>query len=77
MQVDLWALTREEDFQEALSSVVLEGGDADTNGAVAGAVLGGLQSCGRIPVSWAESVPYRDYLEGLAYQLLLASKRES
>ena len=36
----VWAYYHAEDFKSGLESIILEGGDADTNGAIAGAVLG-------------------------------------
>ena len=51
--------------------VVLAGGDTDTNAAVAGAVLGGIQSYEAIPASWLECVPGHDRLTQLANQLLM------
>jgi len=71
MQVGLWALAQQEPLQEALSRVVLAGGDTDTNAAVAGAVLGGIQSYEAIPATWLECVPEHDRLAQLAYQLLM------
>ena len=50
---------------------MLAGGDTDTNAAVAGAVLGGIQGYEAIPATWLECVPGRDRLTQLADQLLL------
>jgi ADP-ribosyl-[dinitrogen reductase] hydrolase len=71
MQVGLWTLAQGETLQEALSLVVLAGGDTDTNAAGAGAVLGGIQGYEAIPASWLECVPGHDRLGQLADQLLM------
>jgi ADP-ribosyl-[dinitrogen reductase] hydrolase len=54
MQVGLWAATAATDFEESLVRVVSQGGDTDTNGAVAGAVLGARFGAGAIPTRWIE-----------------------
>lgn len=40
------------DFRAALTEIILEGGDADTNGAVAGALLGCRTGYSQLPESW-------------------------
>lgn len=75
MQVALWCLEREPDFEAALVEVVNAGGDTDTNGAVAGAVMGGRAGAGGITRHWLESVPGADRLVALADELLAASER--
>ena len=56
MQVALWCAREAKDFEEALITVVSAGGDTDTNGAVAGAVLGARFGSGAIPSRWKERV---------------------
>lgn len=56
MQVALWCARRAVDFEEALVAVVNAGGDTDTNGAVAGAVLGARFGLGAIPQRWRDRV---------------------
>jgi len=54
------AAAHAEDFEEALVEVVNKGGDADTNGAVAGALLGAKLGRKAIPQRWldaAKAVP--------------------
>jgi ADP-ribosyl-[dinitrogen reductase] hydrolase len=53
-------------FEDALISVVNRGGDADTNGAVAGAMLGTRDGYEAIPLRWREKLVGRDELVGLA-----------
>ena len=56
MQVALWCVYRAADFEEALIAVVNAGGDTDTNGAVAGAVLGARFGLDAIPRRWRDLV---------------------
>ncbi len=56
MRVALWCAWRARDFEEALIAVVSAGGDTDTNGAIAGAVLGARFGLGTIPARWRHCV---------------------
>ena len=56
MQVALWCARRAADFEKALIAVVNAGGDTDTNGAVAGAVLGARFGFDAIPRRWRDRV---------------------
>ena len=56
MQVALWCARRAADFEESLIAVVNAGGDTDTNGAVAGAVLGARFGFDAIPRRWRDRV---------------------
>lgn len=67
-----WALGNAQSFEEALIAVINEGGDADTNAAVAGGLLGthfGFQS---IPERWVESLAESRYLHSEVDDLLEA-----
>jgi ADP-ribosyl-[dinitrogen reductase] hydrolase len=75
MQAGLWCLTRNENFEQALIAVVNEAGDTDTNGAVAGAILGGMHGDSTIPPRWLACVPARERLGELAEKLLSASEK--
>lgn len=56
LQVGLASLWRAPGFERGLRTIVKAGGDTDTNGAVAGAVLGARFSYYRIPERWREKV---------------------
>ena len=56
MQVAMWCMHRAADFEEALLAVINAGGDTDTNGAVAGAVLGARFGLDAIPGRWRDQV---------------------
>jgi ADP-ribosylglycohydrolase len=51
-----WELVHAPDFVAGLVDVVNRGGDADTNGAIAGAVLGARHGADAIPAAWRERV---------------------
>ena len=69
-QAGLWAATTPMDFAEAIVAVVSVGGDTDTNGAVAGAVLGARYGASAIPERWLSCVPERERIQRLADELL-------
>lgn len=68
-QVGLWAAETSLGFEDALVEVVSCGGDTDTNGAVAGAVLGARYGKSAIPTRWLECVPESDKIEDLGMRL--------
>lgn len=47
-----WQLAHARSFEAALIDVVNRGGDADTNGAITGALLGAYYGAAQIPESW-------------------------
>jgi|CZKU01.1.fsa_nt_gi ADP-ribosylglycohydrolase len=51
-----WELWHAPSFEEALVDVVNRGGDADTNGAITGALLGACYGEDAIPKEWSEAV---------------------
>ena len=70
LQVGLWAAVTPLGFESALRQIVEGGGDTDTNGAVAGAVLGARYGVSAIPQRWLDCIPQRDRIEQLADDLL-------
>ena len=73
LQTGIWALRTPLNFADALVAVVSAGGDTDTNGAVAGAVLGARYGAAAIPPNWLDCIPQRERLERLAVDLLAAA----
>jgi len=77
MQVALWCAVQAEDFEEALIAVVSAGGDTDTNGAVAGAILGARFGRQAIPDRWRRKLAAvregREPLSDLADRLAAAA----
>ena len=65
-----WAYHHAPDFAEGLLQVVHAGGDADTNGAVAGSVLGARFGFSTIPAPWVDGLNRRDELMERADRLV-------
>ena len=57
MQAGMWCLEHSADFEESLVTIIQAGGDTDTNGAVAGAILGALHGASSIPERWIAALP--------------------
>lgn len=68
--VGLWAAEQEGSLEETLLAVTNAAGDADTNGAVAGALLGARHGIGALPERWLARVRGRRELERLADALV-------
>jgi ADP-ribosylglycohydrolase len=51
-----WHLLHTRSFEDAIIDTVNRGGDADTNGAITGALLGALYGESGIPAEWRQSV---------------------
>lgn len=58
----MWALRSGRDFRQAMTDVIRSGGDADTNAAVAGALLGAAVGFAGLPESWISGMPYTSWL---------------
>jgi len=56
LRLAFWELLHAPDFESALVDVVNRGGDADTNGAIAGALLGARYGEDGIPRRWRKAV---------------------
>ncbi len=69
MQMALWASQVDGDWSDRLREVVKQGGDTDTNGAVAGAVFGLRQGEEAIPAGWIQCLPHPEQVIGLADRL--------
>lgn len=61
----LWCLrkvlTRQETFRSAMTTLVMYGGDADTNGAVAGALMGALCGYEYLPKEWRDGLRHAEW----------------
>lgn len=63
LEVIKWTYNnRFRDFKTVIKEIVLEGGDADTNAAVAGAILGAAQGMEGLPQDWLSKLPNKDWL---------------
>lgn len=63
LSAGLWAYWHATSFQEGLLTIVRAGGDADTNAAVASAILGAKYGYQTIPKEYKEGLIYRDQLD--------------
>lgn len=73
LQVGLWALRTESPIEDALEQVILEGGDTDTNAAIAGASLGARHGSESLPERWTSRLHQPEMLRRTVSALL--SKR--
>lgn len=67
------AITETGSFEEALVNAVNRGGDADTNGAIAGGLAGAIYGYEEIPQRWIDALPegikiQLDYFAQIAYE---------
>lgn len=66
----LWCLFHSESFEDGLLSVVNEGGDADTNAAVACAVLGAKFGYDQIPTKYVNGLIQKDKQKKIIEKLI-------
>ena len=69
MTAGFWALNNARSFEDGLIQIVNEGGDADTNGAVAGALLGAKFGFAAIPNRFVSGLLNKDFLESRIVKL--------
>lgn len=70
LSAGIWGLTSDLDFEEIISQLVAAGGDADTNAAVAGALVGCRIGFSRLPQHWMAQLPYASWLEAHVQKVL-------
>ncbi|EWC46502.1 hypothetical protein DRE_04225 [Drechslerella stenobrocha 248] len=62
----VWCLRRvmlgKDDFKSVITRLIMMGGDADTNGAVAGALVGAYSGYNAIAPEWRDGLRYSDWL---------------
>ena len=66
----LWAYFNATSFEDGLLQVINEGGDADTNGAIAGSILGARFGCSGIPNELIQGLVRRDYLAEIINEII-------
>ena len=71
-----WSLLQAGSAREAIETAVALGDDADSTGAVTGALAGAAYGASAIPASWVEQVQFRERLESEAARLLALSEGE-
>ncbi|THU95895.1 ADP-ribosylglycohydrolase [Dendrothele bispora CBS 962.96] len=62
-------LKRRETFKSAMIKLIMCGGDADTNGAVAGGLMGALVGWENLPEEWRDGMKHREWYNGKIDQL--------
>lgn len=72
-----WAVTAQSSLEDAVIAAVNLGEDADTTGAVAGALAGARWGMDAIPTRWLEVLDRREEIEALADGLLTLSLRRT
>lgn len=70
LRIALYSFFKTDDFEGAVTEAVFFGGDADTQGAVAGALAGAYYGYENLPESWVKTLINRDHIEGLAEKML-------
>ena len=70
LEVALWHFLRAKNFEECLIKIVNTGGDADTIGAIAGALGGAYWGVGAIPTRWLRTIQERTTIKALARDIL-------
>ncbi|MBW3632934.1 MAG: ADP-ribosylglycohydrolase family protein [Chloroflexi bacterium] len=68
-----WSLFQGGNARECIERAVMLGDDADSTGAVAGALAGAAHGASTLPTSWIENVQFRERLESEAERLLALS----
>eukprot|EP01117_Protostelium_nocturnum_P013924 TRINITY_DN5243_c0_g1_i1.p1 TRINITY_DN5243_c0_g1~~TRINITY_DN5243_c0_g1_i1.p1 ORF type:complete len:372 (+),score=93.46 TRINITY_DN5243_c0_g1_i1:113-1228(+) len=59
----LWGFASERDFKTTMNELIMEGGDADTNGAVCGALLGAKIGYSNLPKDWLMGLRHKKWLD--------------
>ena len=63
LSAGLWTFNNSESFEDGILAVIHEGGDADSNGAVAGSLLGAKFGYNSIPARLKNGLIYKDLLD--------------
>lgn len=63
-------ISKNEIYARIISDVVLQGGDADTNAAVVGSIVGCCLGAQNIPGSWISQMPYVRWLDAWIEKLV-------
>ena len=69
LTIAVGAVLTPDPFEDVLPLVVQLGGDADTNGAISGGLLGARDGVGAIPDEWLEPLEHRDHFTSAASAL--------
>lgn len=70
LKAAFWALKFAKNFEDGIEKIILEGGDADTNACIAGALLGAKYGYKNIPTRLKEGLIYKEELDQKTNMLL-------
>lgn len=70
LTIAVGALLTPDEFEDVLPMVVELGGDTDTNGAIAGGLLGARDGLGAIPVEWLAPLEFGEHFRASVPRLL-------
>ncbi|XP_052082828.1 ADP-ribosylarginine hydrolase Tri1-like isoform X2 [Mytilus californianus] len=62
MGTGFWAL-KQDDFRKTITTIMMQGGDADSNACVGGALLGCKLGMSALPESWLTKLLHKDWLD--------------
>lgn len=65
LSISLWAFCKFDSFEQAVTMVVNRGGDADTLGAITGAICGAFYGVESIPNKWIQKLQGREEIKNL------------
>lgn len=72
LSAGIWALRFADSFEEGILKVIHEGGDADTNASVAGALLGARFGYEAIPRPWIDGLTWVRYMNRVSEELYVS-----
>lgn len=70
LEAALWAFNKTNNYKDCVLAAVNLGDDADTTGAIAGALAGAYYGYDSIPTKWKNKLTKKDLIEGYALKLL-------
>lgn len=70
MGAGFWALIHAKSYEDGILQIIHEGGDADTNAAVAGALLGARFGYESLPKKWVDELIYKQELDNRVERLI-------
>ena len=71
LSAGLWAYYHAGSFEEGITKIIMEGGDADTNASVAGSILGARFGFSALPGYFIEGLAHKTLLEDILQEYLM------
>lgn len=76
MAAGFWALNHAQSYEDGILQIIHEGGDADTNAAVAGALLGARFGYKNIPQQWVKELVYEQQLNNRVEKVIAQTQKK-